>query len=294
MRVETSGHRFDADSTTYGFFEEVLRTVRQIPGVTAAALTNQLPLSGDQDIYGVHFESSPAQRPEDDHSAYLYAVSPGYMETMAIPLRRGRLLDEHDRAGAPLAALINESHARREFPGMDPIGQRFRIGPMDSPFYTIVGVLGDVKQVSLAISQADAVYLTPTQWRFAENVMSVVVRTQGDPIALLPAIRQAIWSIDKHQPIVRVATMDDLVAASAAERRFALILVQAFALAALVLAAAGIYAVLSGRWPNGPVRSGYAPPWAPRTDPRAGSTLGDDTHRRRGLDRSGAPPWRAR
>jgi putative ABC transport system permease protein len=247
LQVQTSGHEFDEDSATHRFFEEALDAVRQVPGVTAAALTSQLPLSGDQDIYGVHFESSPTQRAEEDHSAYRYGVTPEYMETMRIPLRRGRLLEEHDRADAPLVALINESYARREFPGIDPIGQRLRIGPMDSPFYTIVGVVGDVKQASLAIEQADAVYTTPSQWRFADNAMSLVVRARSDPLALLPAIRQAIWSIDKDQPIVRVATMEDLVAASAAERRFALTLVEAFALAALVLAAAGIYGVLSGR-----------------------------------------------
>jgi putative ABC transport system permease protein len=247
MQVQTSGHHFDEDSTTYRFFEEALETVRQVPGVTTAALTSQLPLSGDEDIYGVHFESSPSQRAEEDHSAFRYAVTPTYMETMGIPLRRGRTLEEHDRSVAPLVALINESYAKREFPGVDPIGQRLRIGPMDGPLYTIVGVVGDVKQMSLAISQSDAVYTTPSQWRFADNAMSLVVRTRGDPTALVPAIRQAIWSVDKNQPIVRVATMNDLVAASAAERRFALILVEAFALAALVLAAAGIYGVLSGR-----------------------------------------------
>jgi putative ABC transport system permease protein len=90
------------------------------------------------------------------------------------------------------------------------------------------------------------VYITPTQWYFADSAMSLVVRTRGDAAALAPAIRNAIWSVDKAQPIVRVATMDSLLAASAAERRFALILFQAFALAALVLAATGIYGVLSG------------------------------------------------
>jgi len=247
MQVQTSGHRFDEDSTTYRFFEEALEAARQVPGVMAAALTSQLPLSGDEDIYGVHFEASPSQRAEEDHGAFRYAVTPGYMETMRIALRQGRTLEEHDRSGAPLVALINESYARREFPGIDPIGQRLRIGPMDGPLYTIVGVIGDVRQMSLAISQSDAVYTTPSQWRFADNAMSLVIRTRGDPTALVPAIREAVWAVDKDQPIVRVATMDDLVAASAAERRFALILVEAFALAALVLAAAGIYGVLSGR-----------------------------------------------
>ena len=218
--------------------------MRQVPGVTAAAFTSQLPLSGDFDEYGVHFESDHDLK--DDHSALRYAVTPGYFETMGIPLRRGRLLDAHDVAGAPLAVLISESFAKRKFPGQDPIGQRVHVGRTDRPWYTIVGVVGDVKQTSLAVSQSDAVYITTAQWLWADNPLSLVVRARGDAAALAPAIRNAIWSVDKDQPIVRVATMDDLLAASAAERRFALILFEAFALVALVLAATGIYGVLSG------------------------------------------------
>jgi putative ABC transport system permease protein len=182
-------------------------------------------------------------------------VSPGYLETMRIPLRAGRLLGEQDRAAAPRVALISESLAKHRFPAESPLGQLLRIGPADGPPYTIVGVVGDVKQQSLALSESDAVYIAGSQgeivglsgqWRFADRVMSLVVRARGDAAALTPAVRQAIWSVDKNQPIVRVATVADLLAASAAERRFALILFEAFALAALVLAAAGIYGVLSG------------------------------------------------
>ncbi|HVT59552.1 MAG TPA: ABC transporter permease [Thermoanaerobaculia bacterium] len=243
MQVQISGHKFDDDRTTVRFFDEALAAVRRVPGVTAAALTSQLPLSGDRDEYGALFEPSRA-RHEDGYGVFRYAVSPGYLEAMRIPLRRGRLLDEHDRAGAPLAALISESLARRRFPVESPIGQRLRIGPAGP--YTIVGVVGDVKQLSLAVSEADAVYTTAGQWPFAEHAMSLVVRSRADAAALASAVRQAVWSIDKDQPVVRVATMDDLLAASAAERRFALILFEAFALAALVLAAAGIYGVLAG------------------------------------------------
>jgi ABC-type antimicrobial peptide transport system permease subunit len=107
-------------------------------------------------------------------------------------------------------------------------------------------VVGDVKQQSLAMSDADAVYTTPTQWRFADNVKSLVVRTLGDPLSMASAIRQAVWSVDKDQPIVRVATMEGLLRESAAQRRFALIIFEAFAIAALLLAAAGIYGVLAG------------------------------------------------
>lgn len=245
MQVQTSGQKFNDDITIHRFYKQALEAVRQVPGVTAAEFTSQLPLSGDSDIYGVQFESSPND-PAQDHGAYRYAVTPGYLETIGIPLRRGRLLDRHDVAGAPVSVLINESFAKRKFPGQDPIGQRVHVGRTDLPWYTIVGVVGDVKQTSLAVSQADAVYITPTQWYFADNAMSLVVRTRGEGASLAPAIRSAIWSVDKDQPIIRVATMDQLLAESAAERRFALILFQAFALVALVLAATGIYGVLSG------------------------------------------------
>ena len=241
MQVQTSGRRFDDVRSMNRFFEQALEAVKRVPGVSAAALTSQLPLSADHDEYGVHFESNP-----DGYSTFRYAVSPGYVEAMRIPLRRGRTFTEDDRFGAPLVALINESFATRRFPGSDPIGRRLHVGPTDGPPYTIVGVVGDVKQLSLAMSDPDAVYIPASQWRFGDNVMSLVVRTRGDAAALASAVRQAVWSIDKDQPIVRVATMDELVAASAGERRFASTLFETFAIAALLLAAAGIYGVLAG------------------------------------------------
>jgi predicted permease len=247
MQVQTSGYRYDKD-TIQRFFAQSLEAVRQVPGVTAAAFTSQLPLSGDlEDGYGVHFESTTTGNPEADSSALRYAVSPGYFETMAIPLRRGRLLNEHDVADAPPVVLISESLAKSKFLDQDPIGQRLRIGPSDGPWGTIVGVVGNVKQTSLVVSQSDAVYITTAQWHlFVDKALWIVVRARVEAAALAPAIKQAIWSVDKDQPIVRVATMDDLLAASAAERRFALILFEAFGIVALALAATGIYGVLSG------------------------------------------------
>ena len=112
--------------------------------------------------------------------------------------------------------------------------------------YTVVGVAGDVKQLSLAVNEADAVYITAEQWRFADDEMTLVVRARDEPASLVSAVREAVWSVDKDQPISRVATMEELVARSAAERRFAVVLFEAFALAALALAAAGIYGVLAG------------------------------------------------
>jgi putative ABC transport system permease protein len=150
--------------------------------------------------------------------------------------------------GAPVRpVLISESFAKRAFPGRDPIGQRVRFGgPADRPWDTIIGVVGDVKQASLAASQSEAVYVPTAQWLWADGTLWLVVRARGDVAALTPAIRKAIWSVDKDQPIVRVAMMDDLLAATAAERSFALILFETFGLVALALAAIGIYGVLSG------------------------------------------------
>ncbi len=244
MQIQTAGHRFAADSVTTGFFAEALDRVRGLPGVVSAGLVNQLPLSGDRDEFGAHFEAGPAEAPKA-FNGFRYAVSPGYLETMGIPLRRGRLLENRDQAGAPLSVLISESLARRAVPVGDPIGHRLRIGAPDGPAYTIVGVVGDVRHASLGLTESEAVYTTLAQWRFADNAMSLVVRVARNPGALAGTAREAIWSVDRNQAIVRVATMEDLVAASAAERRFALRLFEAFALAALVLAAAGIHGVMS-------------------------------------------------
>jgi predicted permease len=246
MQVQTSGHRLQAPGATGRFFDQALAAVRQVPGVRSADFTSQLPLSGEVDKYGVQFESNTEVDPRLDRGVFRAAVTPGYLPTLGIPLVRGRLLEAGDRATAPPVALISEGFARRKFPATDPIGQRMHVGSTDRPWYTVVGVVGDVKHTSLAIGQGDAVYLTPDQWYFEDSPRWLVVRTDGDPLPLAEPIKRAIWSVDKDQPIVRIATMDQLVTASAAERRFALIVFEAFALVALALAAIGIYGVMSG------------------------------------------------
>jgi putative ABC transport system permease protein len=246
MQVQQYGHRFDNDSARVRFLTQALEAVGQVGGVTSAAFTSQLPLSGDFDVYGVQFESHTATT----EGALRYAVSPGYFETTGIPLRRGRLLDERDTADTPGVVVVSESLAKGKFPNQDPIGQRVRLGPSighaELPWDTIVGVVGDVKQASLAVSQSDAFYIPTSQWPGVDAAQSLVVRTHGDPATLAPAVKNAIWSVDKDQPIVRVATMSSLLTSSEADRRFALTLFEAFGVVALVLAAIGIYGVLSG------------------------------------------------
>ena len=244
MQVDTYGQRYEDAEASHRFFSQARDAVRQVPGVTAAAFTSQLPLSGESDIYGAHFESDD---PQTGYPVYRYSVTPGYLETLRIPLRKGRLLNEGDSSDAPASIVISESLAKRKFPKKGAIGKRVRIGSStEGPWYTIVGIVGSVRQMSLALEDSDAVYMTTAQWRFPDGTLSLVVRTHGDATALVPAIKNAIWSVDKEQPIVRVARMDDLLAATAAERNFVLILFETFGLVALALAGTGIYGVLSG------------------------------------------------
>jgi putative ABC transport system permease protein len=247
MQVQTSGRRFDDAGVTRRFFADALDAVRRVPGVSSAAWTSQLPLSGDLDVYGVHFQSSPTSPTEEDRGAFRYAVSPDYFTTMGMTLKSGRWLDARDDdASAPPAAVINESFARRRFPGQDPLGQRLHIGPISGPGYTIVGIAGDVRQTSLAVSQTDAVYVTTTQSHVVDGALWLVVRARADAAALAPPVAAAIRSVDKDQPIVRMATMDARLADSISERRFTLTLLELFGVVALALAATGIYGLLSG------------------------------------------------
>ena len=177
MRVQVTGHQFDDDSAAKLFLNNAVTAVRQVPGVTGTGLTSQLPLSGDAEQYGVFFVPNPVPLTGAEQSPFRYSVTPGYLEAMGIPLRQGRMLDEHDVEGSPRVALISESLAKHRLPGIDPIGQRLTIG--DEKLYTVVGVVGDVRQVSLALDQADAVYTTVDQWRWADRAISAGGEEQG-------------------------------------------------------------------------------------------------------------------
>jgi putative ABC transport system permease protein len=253
LQVQTSGHKFDEAASAPGvssaarrrFFAQAIDQVRKVPGVAQAGFTSILPLSGDpywMTVYGSVFENKDAN---SGHNVFRYAVSPGYCEAMRIALLKGRLLDERDTAKAPFAALISESLAKKEFPHGDALGKRLHVGPTNYPWFTVVGVVADVRQASLALTDTDAVYLPETQTWFADDTMSFVIRTRGEAAAMAPAVRDAIWSVDKDQPVLRVATMSALLERSVAERRFVLILFEAFSLVALVLAATGIYGILA-------------------------------------------------
>lgn len=247
--VSTDGQRAPRQEMQ-SYFESIADSVRALPGVTEAALTSQLPLGGEFEAYGVRFENSTDEFRGDTDSALRYTVTPDWFRAMEIPLVEGRLLDVRDRPDAPNVVLLSESFAKRRFPGRSTIGERVRIGPgigePDRPWEIVVGVVGDVKQASLELAAPDAFYVAMGQWAWVDAVQSIVVRTDGDPAALVPSIRQTVWSVDPTTVIARVETMEGLLTASEAARRFTLTVFAIFAAAALALSALGLYGVMAG------------------------------------------------
>lgn len=246
LQIQTIGPKWREPGSSTRFFERVALAVRGVTGVTDVALTSQLPLGGMRDEYGVRF-IDPRQAGETArYSSFRYAVTPGYLETVRLPLMAGRGLSDDDRDGAPEVVLVSESLARQHFGSIsDAIGKHLQIGGSGTP-YAVVGVVGDVRQVSLTQTEAQAFYTTVRQSLGEERVLTLVVRTRGEPEALAPAVRRAVWSVDGDQPIVRLETMQARLVADAGKRRFALVVFCVFGGAALVLAAAGCYGVLSG------------------------------------------------
>jgi predicted permease len=235
-----------------GFYRDVLERVRALPGVTAAGYANQAPLTFRGGRVFVRVEGKPPPRPEDSQKQIISdrIVTPGYLETLGVPLLRGRPLDARDNADAPLTALVNEQMVRQLFAGEDAVGKRFRFGPegADAQWITIVGVVGDVRQMTMDSPAEAELYLPTDQIPVTFSFFwpkHLVVRVQGDPMALATAVRQAVWDVDAAQPVASIRTMDDVLAADVASRNTQLTLLGVFAVLALVLSAVGLYGVLA-------------------------------------------------
>ena len=244
MQVQTSGHRFDAAGVTFRFFDQALAAVRRVPGVTAAALTSQLPLSGDSDLYGVHFDPPPAADPGEVKGSFRYAVSPGYFETMRIPLRKGRLFEDREMRVRSDVVVVSEAFARKFFPRGDAIGRRVKIDMSDEPSATeIVGIVGDVHHDGLIAEARPIAYWPHPQLVY--SAMTLTLRTDGDPARLAGDLERAVQSADKDQPVSEIRSMEQWIATSLARSRFSSTLLAVFAALALLLAAVGIYGVMS-------------------------------------------------
>jgi len=226
------------------FFQQLFEKVGALPGVQAAGATNSMPLGGDY-VLAFEIQGRPPLPPGAGQSTNFYAVSADYFKAMGIPLRRGRLLTERDVGNSPHVAVINETMARRMFPNEDPIGKRltFDTGENNPDWFEIVGIVGDVKQYGLDQVTTMQTYEPYTQQ--PQSSMRLVVRTAGDPTEQSAAIRNAVLELDKEQPISNIRTLADYLSTSLAQQQFSMILLAVFAAVALLLAAVGIYGVLS-------------------------------------------------
>jgi putative ABC transport system permease protein len=249
MEVVVPASAMRSDTATRLFFDEALAAVRQVPGVERAAFTSLLPMSGNFEAYGAQVASAPGQKANELSSALRYSVTPDYFAAMGMTLRNGRLFQPSDITGGGEPVVVSESFARGEFGNADPIGQRVKFGPEVNPsrsWDVIVGVVADVKHVSLDDGDNPAFYVLPSQWPRADRTQTLVVRTSGDAASLAGSLKRAIWSVSREAPIQHVATLESLIGTTASSRRFVLIVIETFALAALVLAAIGLYGVISG------------------------------------------------
>ncbi len=247
MQVWATGDRFrqgeTADQIAAGvrFYDDVLERARQWPGVTHAAAVTTLPLGGDVDGFGFHVQGRPAARPEAAPSADRFVVTPGYFDTLRIPLIRGRVLDARDSQSAEPVAVVGATTAATMFGGDDPIGQRVSLGPPTALPRTIVGIVGDVRHHGLDTPVGLQVYVPQAQWAWAETFLRVLVRTTGDASALAGPMRDIVRAVDPAQPVTAVRPYADIVAASTGTRRFAAMLLAVFAATTLVLAVVGLY-----------------------------------------------------
>jgi predicted permease len=225
------------ESTAYRM--EVLRRVSEVPGVIAVGASKTLPLEGGGEPYGFQY-MGPNGVVEIKPEAGLFVVSPGYFDALGIPLVSGRVFTEADNNPATSPGLIvNQALAQKYWPGEDAVGKQLRIGEAAIP---VIGVVGNVRSQGLATNAGSAIY--GPFGRFPRSLMHIYVRTQRDPLSLAPAVRQAIWGYEKNQPM-EMMTLSSATAKQVAQPRFFATLLTAFGALALLLAAIGIYGVIS-------------------------------------------------
>jgi putative ABC transport system permease protein len=239
--------QYAKDPAILNFWDQALRGVRELPGVEAAALGTGVPLTDDHSRSDITIEGMALPKPGSFPHPDVHIVSPDYVKALGIRLLRGRTFTDMDRGKAPRVAAINSLVARQFFANRDPIGSRFMFGHPSSKnsleWITIVGMVGDTKLYGLENPSRLEVYLP-----FGQSVtgsMNLVVKSASDPAALTSEIRSAIASIDKDQPVFGVATMQQLVLDSVSTRRITFIVLGFFSALALLLAAIGIYGVIS-------------------------------------------------
>jgi putative ABC transport system permease protein len=247
MRMVLPMPKYAKQENRRAFYDEMLRRVSELPGVESAGMITFLPLS----FNGMNFSFSVEGRTSPGDMKLPFAlyrvVSPDYFRAMSIPLQRGRFFDSHDSADAQPVIIVDRRLADQYWPGEDAIGKRLKVGPADSPnaWLTVVGIVGDVRQTGLYEQKLEFYVPYAQERRSFMAPRDLVVRTKRDATSVAAAVREAVWAVDKDQPVSNVRTMDQVFAAAISQERFQALLLGLFAALALSLACVGLYGVIS-------------------------------------------------
>ncbi|MEO6237099.1 MAG: ABC transporter permease [Vicinamibacterales bacterium] len=240
--------RYEGDTRQIAFFDQLLPRLRALPGVRAADAVMALPLSGSNFNISFLVAGRPPVPPAQQPSMEIRVATPGYFSELGIPLKRGRGFTEDDRSGTPPVVVLTESAAQRYFPNEEPLGKTIKLGWGRGPGKPkaggeIVGIVGDVKEAGLDEPDAPQLYLPYRQWPVQS--MSVVLKTTRSPESLVAAVGQEVHAIDPNLPLANVGSLEKIISESISQPRFYMLLLGIFAAVALVLAAIGIFGVLS-------------------------------------------------
>jgi putative ABC transport system permease protein len=242
--------RYPSDTAQIAFFDQVIPALEAVPGVRSVGATTVMPFSGGWTTGGFQIEGYQPPPKQPGPWGDIRIVSPGYFQTLGIPLRRGRLLEDQDRSGSLEVAVIDDEFVRRYWPHEDPIGKRFTFGPpagatdtTQREWIQVVGVVGHTKQEGLDAENRLQLYLPYRQ--AGRGMLTFAVRTAGAPEQYVNQVRRAVQSVDPEQPLSGIRTMDELISRSVGQRRLSMMLLSLFSGIALVLASVGIYGLMS-------------------------------------------------
>jgi predicted permease len=242
METQLSQSRYPNKTQRLQFYQALLDEVRNLPNVESAEAINILPLNNDGNGWSFDLEGAEPLPPGRYRQAEYQLVTPGYFQTMRIPLRQGRHLTPADD-GQHQVAMVNEAFVRRHLPGVNPLGRRISHHTGQTNWLEIVGVVADVKDFGLGRKTRPAIYQPFTQK--CSHLMTLVIRTRGEPARLAHAVQEQIWRLDAAQPVTNVRPMQEWVRESVSVERFSAGLLLGFALIGLVLAAIGLFGVLA-------------------------------------------------